>query len=94
MSCDHSINCITVIDCVPCSNLTVEVGDYASRETDLEVDESLSWRGPTADQSKSVIGHHVCGKIDRVDPTGMSRPFRHTGRSAPAPDSRRLCRLL
>ena len=35
-----------------------------------------------------------CGKIDRVDPTGMSRPFRHTGRSAPAPDSRRLCRLL
>jgi hypothetical protein len=34
------------------------------------------------------------GKIDRVDPTGMSGPFRHTGRSAPAPDSRRVCRLL
>jgi len=35
-----------------------------------------------------------CGKIDRVDPTGMSGPFRHTGRSAPAPDSRRVRRLL
>jgi hypothetical protein len=56
MSCDHSINCIAVIDCV--SNLTVEVGDYASRETDLEVDESLSWRGPTADQSKSKRYRH------------------------------------
>jgi hypothetical protein len=29
-----------------------------------------------------------------IDPTGMSRPFRRTGRSAPAPDSRRLCGLL
>jgi hypothetical protein len=35
-----------------------------------------------------------CRKIDRIDPTGMSRPFRHTGRSAPASDSRRICRLL
>src|ERR1700745_3020820 len=35
-----------------------------------------------------------CGKVERADPTGMSRPFCRTGRSAPAPDSRRVCRLL
>jgi hypothetical protein len=55
MSCDHSSYCTTVIDCVPCSSLTVEVGDYASRETDLDVEKSLqqSWHGLIADQSKS-----------------------------------------
>ena len=41
-----------------------------------------------------ALANLFCGKIDRVDPTGMSRPFRHTGRSAPASDSRRVCHLL
>jgi hypothetical protein len=66
MSCDHSSYCTTVIDWVPRSSLTVEVGDYASRETDLEVDKSLkqSWRGLSADQSKSEgYRHEVRSRI-------------------------------
>jgi hypothetical protein len=45
---------------VPCSNLTVELGDYASRETDLDAEKSLqqSWRGLIADQSKSKGDRH------------------------------------
>jgi len=60
MSCDHSSYCTTVIDCVPCSGLTVKVSDYASRETDLDVEKSLqqSWRGLIADQSKSKGHRH------------------------------------
>ena len=66
MSCDHSSYCTTVSDCVPCSNLTVEVGDYASRETDLDVEKSRkqSWRGLIADQSKSKgYRHEVRSRI-------------------------------
>jgi hypothetical protein len=66
MSCDHSSYCTSVIDCVPCSSLTVEVDDYASSETDLDVEKSLkqSWRGPTADQSKSKgYRHEVRSRI-------------------------------
>jgi hypothetical protein len=40
MSCNHSSYC-SVIDLVPCSSLTVEAGDYASRETAFEADKSL-----------------------------------------------------
>jgi hypothetical protein len=66
MSCDHSSYCTTVIDCAPSSSLTVEVGDYASRETDLDVEKSLqqSWHGPIADQSKSKgYRHEVRSRI-------------------------------
>jgi hypothetical protein len=66
MSCDHSSYCTTVIDCVPSSSLTVEVGDYASRETDLDVEKSLqqSWHGLIADQSKSKgYRHEVRSRI-------------------------------
>jgi hypothetical protein len=66
MSCDNSSYCIAVIDLAPGSNQTVEVDDCASRETDLEVGNSLkqSWRGPTADQSKSKgYRHEVRSRI-------------------------------
>jgi hypothetical protein len=66
MSCDNWSNCTVVIDLGPGSNQTVEVDDYASRETDLEVDNSLkqSWRGSTADQSKSKgYRHEVRSRI-------------------------------
>jgi hypothetical protein len=65
MSCNHSSYC-TVIDLEPCLRSTVEVGDYASRETDLEVHKSLqqSWRGLTAEQSKSKgYRHEVRSRI-------------------------------
>ena len=65
MSCNHSSYC-TVIDLVPCLSPTVDVGDYASRETGLEVDKSLkqSWRGLTADQSRSKgYRHEVRSRI-------------------------------
>jgi hypothetical protein len=74
MSCNHSIYC-TVIDLVPRLSPTVEVGDYASRETDLETHKSLkqSWRGLTTDQSKSEgYRHEVRSRIipdsTEVDP--------------------------
>ena len=65
MSCNHSSYC-SVIDLVPCSSLTVEAGDYASRETAFEADKSLqqSWRGLTAEQSKSEgYRHEVRSRI-------------------------------
>ena len=66
MSCNHSTYCTAIVDLVPCSSLTVEVGDYASRETNLEADKSLkqSWPGLTADQSKSEgYRHEVRSRI-------------------------------
>jgi len=66
MSCDHSSYCTTFIDLVPGSSLTGKVGDYASRETDLEVDKSLKQGRPglTADQSKSKgYQHEVRSRI-------------------------------
>jgi hypothetical protein len=67
MSCDHSsYRTTTVIDLVPCFGLTVEVGDHASRETDLEVGKTLkqSWPGLTADQSKPKgYRHEVRSRI-------------------------------
>jgi hypothetical protein len=60
MSCDQSSYCTTVVDWVPRSSPTAEAGEYASRETDLDVDRSLqqSWRGLTAEQSKSEGHRH------------------------------------
>jgi hypothetical protein len=64
MSCDHSSYCTTVTDLVPFLSRTAELGDYASRETDLGLDESpkQSWHGLIADQSKSK-GHEVRSRI-------------------------------
>ena len=66
MSCDHSSYCTTITDLVPCLSRAAEVGDYASRETDLDVEKSLkqSWRGLIADQSKSKgYRHEVRSRI-------------------------------
>jgi hypothetical protein len=59
MSCNHFSYC-TVVDLVPRLGPTVELDDYALRETDLEVHQSLqqSWRGLTANQSKSGGHRH------------------------------------
>jgi hypothetical protein len=69
MSCNHSIYCTVIL--APRLSPTVEV----SRETDFEVHKSLkqSWRGLTADQSKSEgYRHEVRSRIipdsTEVDP--------------------------
>jgi hypothetical protein len=65
MSCDNWTYCNAIVDLVPRASLTVEVGDYAPRETNLEPDKSQKQgrSGLTAKSKSQGYRHEVQSRV-------------------------------